>query len=127
MADSDDRIGRGRKLFLEADILGCFQNVATISRRSSGVSMGRLTASDGFHNAARNSAKCLRVAMPTLKTGRKRTGLIAAEKIIRPRRIWSHARAMITPESKISMAVTPFLSTLPRQIARVAIPIGNGD
>ncbi len=34
---------------------------------------------------------------------------------------------MITPESKISMAVTPFLSTLPRQIARVAIPIGNGD
>ena len=34
---------------------------------------------------------------------------------------------MITSESKISMAVTLFLSTHPRQIAPVAIPVGGGD
>ena len=34
---------------------------------------------------------------------------------------------MITPESKIAMAVTPFQSTHPRQIAPVAIPVGGGD
>ena len=34
---------------------------------------------------------------------------------------------MIASESKIAMAVTLFLSTLPRQIARVAIPVGSGD
>ena len=34
---------------------------------------------------------------------------------------------MIASESKISMAVTPFQSTLPLQIAPVAIPFGSGD
>jgi hypothetical protein len=34
---------------------------------------------------------------------------------------------MIAPESKIAMAVIPFLSTLPRQIAPVVIPFGSGD
>jgi hypothetical protein len=34
---------------------------------------------------------------------------------------------MITPESKIAMVVTQFLSTHPRQIAPVAIPVGSGD
>jgi hypothetical protein len=34
---------------------------------------------------------------------------------------------MIASESKITMAVTPFLSTHPRQIAPVAIPVGGGD
>ena len=54
-------------------------------------------------------------------------GMAPTEKIFRSRRIWSHARAMIASESKIAMAVTPFLSTLPRQIAPVATPVGSGD
>jgi hypothetical protein len=52
---------------------------------------------------------------------------VPLKKIIRSRRIWLHASAMITPESKIAVAVTRFLSTLPRQISKVAIPFGNGD
>jgi hypothetical protein len=34
---------------------------------------------------------------------------------------------MIASESKIAMALNRILSTLPRQIAPVAIPFGGGD